>query len=52
MTLDLAVISGYDTEAKATEAHIDKWDCRVRHDCVANSFTMNEMQVLELKRNI
>ena len=25
---------------------------RVRHDCVANSFTMNEMQVLELKRHI
>ena len=25
---------------------------RVRHDCVANSFTMNEMQVLELKRHV
>ena len=25
---------------------------RVRHDSLANSFTMNEMQVLELKRHI
>ena len=27
MTLDLPVISGYDTKAKATKANIDKWDC-------------------------
>ena len=36
MTLDLAVISGYDTEAKATEANIDKWDCiKLQNSCAS-----------------